>query len=57
MHSSNEFKFFRYKTGNNIDASEQGFLKDFSDEHPHGVLVQHGEYTYTGKYLEGQCVI
>lgn len=39
--------FFRYKTGNNIDASEQGFLKDFSDEHPHGVLVQHGEYTYT----------
>lgn len=39
--------FFRYKTGNNIDASEQGFLKDFSDEHPNGVLVQHGEYTYT----------
>lgn len=40
-------KIVSYKTGNNIDASEQGFLKDFSDEHPNGVLVQHGEYTYT----------
>lgn len=45
---------YSYKTGNNIDASETGFLKDFSDEHPNGVLVQHGEYTYTAP--DGQIV-
>lgn len=45
---------FSYKTGNNIDASEQGFLKDFSDAHPNGVLVQHGEYSYTAP--DGQLI-
>lgn len=40
MHSN------RYKTGNNIDAQETGFIKDISDQYPNGVLVQHGEYQY-----------
>jgi len=43
-----------YKTGNNIDASEQGFLKDFSEDHPNGVLVQHGGYSYTAP--DGQVI-
>lgn len=38
--------FYRYKTGNNIDAQETGFIKDIGQEHPNGVLVQHGEYQY-----------
>lgn len=36
----------RYKTGNNIDAQETGFIKDIGQDHPNGVLVQHGEYQY-----------
>lgn len=36
----------RYKTGNNIDAQETGFIKDINEQHPNGVLVQHGEYQY-----------
>lgn len=43
-----------YKTGNNIDASESGFLKDITEEHPGGTLVQHGEYSYTAP--DGQIV-
>lgn len=35
-----------YETGNNIQHEETGFLKDFSDSHPNGVLVQHGQYSY-----------
>lgn len=35
-----------YKTGNHIDAQETGFIKDINEEHPNGVLVQHGEYQY-----------
>ncbi|XP_055918038.1 endocuticle structural glycoprotein SgAbd-4 [Eupeodes corollae] len=35
-----------YETGNNIQHEETGFLKDFSDLHPNGVLVQHGQYSY-----------
>ncbi|XP_031640634.1 endocuticle structural glycoprotein ABD-4 [Contarinia nasturtii] len=35
-----------YKTGNNIDAQETGFLKDINEQHPNGILVQHGEYQY-----------
>jgi len=35
-----------YKTGNNIDAQETGFIKDINEQHPNGVLVQHGEYQY-----------
>lgn len=50
-----ELKYFlRFKTGNNIDVSEQGFLKDFSDDHPNGVLVQHGGYSYTAP--DGQII-
>lgn len=45
---------FRYETGNNIIAEETGFLKDFSEEHPNGVLVQHGHYEYTAP--DGQLV-
>lgn len=29
-------------------------MKDFSDDHPNGVLVQHGEYTYTAP--DGQVI-
>lgn len=36
----------RYKTGNNIDAQETGFIKDIGEQYPNGVLVQHGEYQY-----------
>lgn len=36
----------RYKTGNRIDAHESGYIKDISETHPNGVLVQHGEYSY-----------
>ncbi|XP_054738362.1 endocuticle structural glycoprotein ABD-4 [Anastrepha obliqua] len=35
-----------YETGNNIVHEETGFLKDFSDTNPNGVLVQHGQYSY-----------
>lgn len=35
-----------FKTGNNIDQSETGFIKDINEQHPNGVLVQHGEYSY-----------
>lgn len=38
--------FVRYKTGNNIDASETGYIKDISEEKPGGILVQSGEYSY-----------
>lgn len=44
----------RYETGNNIIAEETGFLKDINEEHPNGVLVQHGQYTYTAP--DGQIV-
>lgn len=36
----------QYETGNNIQHEETGFLKDFSEVHPNGVLVQHGQYSY-----------
>lgn len=35
-----------YETGNNIIHEETGFLKDFSETNPNGVLVQHGQYSY-----------
>jgi len=35
-----------YKTGNKIDAHETGYIKDISEAHPNGVLVQQGEYSY-----------
>ncbi|XP_065368228.1 endocuticle structural glycoprotein ABD-4 [Calliphora vicina] len=35
-----------YETGNNIIHEETGFLKDFSEINPNGVLVQHGQYSY-----------
>jgi len=35
-----------YETGNNIVHEETGFLKDFSETNPNGVLVQHGQYSY-----------
>lgn len=35
-----------YETGNNIIHEETGFLKDFSEANPNGVLVQHGQYSY-----------
>lgn len=38
--------WIRYKTGNNIDAQETGFIKDVNDQYPNGILVQHGEYQY-----------
>lgn len=37
---------YRYRTGNNIDAHETGFIKDISERYPNGILVQHGEYSY-----------
>lgn len=44
----------RYKTGNNIDAHETGFIKDINEKTPNGVLVQHGEYQYEAP--DGQLV-
>lgn len=35
-----------YETGNSIIHEETGYLKDFSDTNPNGVLVQHGQYSY-----------
>lgn len=29
-----------------LDAQETGFIKDINEQHPNGVLVQHGEYQY-----------
>ncbi|CAD7076718.1 unnamed protein product [Hermetia illucens] len=43
-----------YETGNNIVHEETGFLKDFSETHPNGVLVQHGQYSYQAP--DGQTV-
>jgi len=43
-----------YKTGNNIDAQETGFIKDINEKTPNGVLVQHGEYQYEAP--DGQVV-
>lgn len=37
----------QYETGNNIVAEETGYLKDFNENTPNGVLVQHGSYSYT----------
>lgn len=43
-----------YETGNNIVHEESGYLKDFSDTNPNGVLVQQGQYTYQSP--EGETV-
>ncbi|XP_067634210.1 endocuticle structural glycoprotein ABD-4 [Eurosta solidaginis] len=46
-----------YETGNNIIHEETGFLKDFSEANPNGVLVQHGQYSYQspdGGYINVQ---
>uniref|UniRef100_A0A1B0GMF2 Endocuticle structural glycoprotein SgAbd-2 n=1 Tax=Phlebotomus papatasi TaxID=29031 RepID=A0A1B0GMF2_PHLPP len=44
----------QYETGNNIVAEETGYLKDFNENTPNGVLVQHGSYSYTAP--DGQVV-
>lgn len=36
----------RYKTGNNIESEESGYIKDKSEEKPGGTLVQNGQYSY-----------
>uniref|UniRef100_T1PCU4 Cuticle protein n=1 Tax=Musca domestica TaxID=7370 RepID=T1PCU4_MUSDO len=43
-----------YETGNNIIHEETGFLKDFSENNPNGVLVQHGQYSYQSP--EGETI-
>ncbi|EDS33315.1 conserved hypothetical protein [Culex quinquefasciatus] len=43
-----------YQTGNNIVHEESGYLKDFSDAHPNGVLVQQGAYSYEAP--DGQVI-
>uniref|UniRef100_A0A1A9X4I3 Endocuticle structural glycoprotein SgAbd-2 n=1 Tax=Glossina brevipalpis TaxID=37001 RepID=A0A1A9X4I3_9MUSC len=43
-----------YETGNSIVHEETGFLKDFSDTNPNGVLVQHGQYSYLSP--EGETI-
>ncbi|XP_058450581.1 endocuticle structural glycoprotein ABD-4 [Malaya genurostris] len=43
-----------YQTGNNIVHEESGYLKDFSDAHPNGVLVQQGAYSYEAP--DGQII-
>uniref|UniRef100_A0A182X787 Uncharacterized protein n=1 Tax=Anopheles quadriannulatus TaxID=34691 RepID=A0A182X787_ANOQN len=35
-----------YQTGNNIVHEESGYLKDASEDHPNGILVQQGAYSY-----------
>ncbi|XP_059620069.1 endocuticle structural glycoprotein SgAbd-2 [Phlebotomus argentipes] len=44
----------QWETGNNIVAEETGFLKDFNENTPNGVLVQQGSYSYTAP--DGQLV-
>ncbi|XP_055689811.1 endocuticle structural glycoprotein SgAbd-2 [Lutzomyia longipalpis] len=44
----------QYETGNNIIAEETGFLRDFNENTPNGVLVQSGSYSYTAP--DGQLV-
>lgn len=44
----------RYKTGNQIEAQETGYIKDITEEKPGGVLVQQGEYSYVDP--DGQTV-
>lgn len=46
LHSPLLYSVDRYKTGNKIDASETGYLKDISEEKPGGTLVQNGAYSY-----------
>lgn len=38
--------FFRYETGNKINAEESGYLKDITEDNPTGTLVQKGSYSY-----------
>lgn len=38
--------FQSYETGNNILASESGYLKDLNEDNPAGTLVQKGSYSY-----------
>lgn len=35
-----------YETGNNIIFEEEGTIKDVNEEHPDGILVQRGSYSY-----------
>uniref|UniRef100_A0A182J2C6 Uncharacterized protein n=2 Tax=Anopheles atroparvus TaxID=41427 RepID=A0A182J2C6_ANOAO len=35
-----------YQTGNNIVHEESGYLKEASEDHPNGILVQQGAYSY-----------
>jgi hypothetical protein len=35
-----------YETGNNILHEEEGIIKDVNDDHPDGILVQKGSYSY-----------
>lgn len=43
---TNRYFSSRYQTGNNIAAEETGYLKDFSETNPNGILVQQGAYSY-----------
>ncbi|XP_055598691.1 endocuticle structural glycoprotein ABD-4-like [Uranotaenia lowii] len=43
-----------YQTGNNIVHEESGYLKDFSEAHPNGILVQQGAYSYEAP--DGQII-
>jgi Insect cuticle protein len=54
MSSTNGSVHFRYETGNNIIAEESGYLKDFSEDNPNGVLVQQGSYSYEAP--DGQLI-
>lgn len=46
--------FFRYETGNNIQAEEQGYLKNVGENQDTPALVQHGKYSYTAP--DGQVI-
>ncbi|KAG6462057.1 hypothetical protein O3G_MSEX013029 [Manduca sexta] len=43
-----------YETGNNIQAQEEGFLKNVGENQDTPALVQHGSYTYTAP--DGQVI-
>lgn len=35
-----------YETGNGINHEEEGIIKDVNEDHPDGILVQKGSYSY-----------
>lgn len=54
LYIQNVYVNFRYETGNNIIAEEQGYLKTVGDNQDQAALVQSGSYSYTAP--DGQVI-